>query len=90
MANENGEIELYGALRSKTSDHKVAFASEVYDEAQGKFQSQINQEAANDGLVSAKVAQSFTDAEKARARQNIGAGELQSITQEEFNKIFND
>ena len=90
MANGNGEIELYGALRSKTSDHKVAFASEIYDEAQGKFQSQINRETANDGLVSAKAQQSFTDAEKAQARQNIGAGDLQGITQEEFEEIFND
>lgn len=42
MANNNGEIELYGALRSKTAEHKTAFASEIYDEAQGKFQSEIN------------------------------------------------
>jgi hypothetical protein len=115
MANANGEIELYGALRSKTAEHKTAFASEIYDETQGKFQSQINQETANDGLVSAKVAQMFTNAEKGRARTNIGAyskpsagipktdltssvqasldkadGSLQSITQEEFDAIFND
>ena len=88
MANNNGEIELYGALHSKTAEHKTAFASEVYDEAQGKFQSQINQETANDGLVSAKVQQSFTNAEKLIARNNIDA--LGSITQAEFDVIFND
>ena len=88
MANANGEIELYGALRSRTDEHKTAFASEIYDEAQGKFQSQINQETANGGLVSAKVQQSFTNAEKARARTNIDA--LGGITQQEFNAIFND
>lgn len=43
MANNNGEIELYGALRSKTAEHKTAFASEVYDEAQEKYQSEINE-----------------------------------------------
>lgn len=88
MANANGEIELYGALRSKTLEHKAAFAAEIYDEAQGKFQSQINQETANDGLVSAKVQQSFTNAEMAQARANIDA--LGGITQEEFDAIFND
>lgn len=83
----NGEINLYGALRSKTEEGKVAFASQIYDETQQKFQDEINQETANDGLVSAKVAQSFTDAEKARARTNIGA--LGEITQEQFDNIFN-
>lgn len=86
----NGEINIYGAIRSQTGEGKAAYASQIWDEEQGKFQSQINKETANDGLVSAKVQQSFTDAEKERARQNIGAGELQSITQEEFNEIFND
>ena len=79
MANANGEIELYGALRSKTAEHKTAFASEIYDETQGKFQSQINQETANDGLVSAKVQQSFTNAEKELARTNIGAANKNEV-----------
>lgn len=68
----NGEINIYGAIRSQTGEGKAAFASQIWDEEQQKFQSQINQETANDGLVSAKVAQSFTDAEKAQARANIG------------------
>lgn len=84
-----GDINIYGAIRSMTGEGKAAYASQIYDEAQGKFQSQINEETANEGLVSAKVAQTFTDAEKAQARTNIGAGELQSITQQEFNEIFN-
>lgn len=88
MANANGEIEIYGALRSNTQEHKTAFAAEIYDEAQGKFQSQINQETANDGLVSAKVQQTFTDSEKLMARNNIGA--LGGVTQAEFDAIFND
>ena len=85
----NGEINIYGAIRSQTGEGKAAFASQIWDETQQKFQSQINQEAGNDGLVSAKVAQSFTDTEKAQARTNIGAGDLQSITQEQFDAIFN-
>lgn len=68
-----GDIEVYGAIRAQTAEGKAVYASQVYDEAQGKFQSQINQETANDGLVSAKVAQTFNEAEKEQARNNIGA-----------------
>lgn len=68
-----GDIEVYGAIRAQTVEGKAAYAAQIYDEAQGKFQSQINQETANDGLVSAKVAQTFTNTEKERARNNIGA-----------------
>jgi hypothetical protein len=82
------DINVYGTLKSMAGDGKVAIASQIWDESQQKFQSQINQEAANDGLVSAKVAQTFTNTEKQRARQNIAA--LGEITEEEFNEIFND
>lgn len=82
------DINVYGTLKTQAGDGKVAVASQIWDEAQQKFQSQINQETANDGLVSAKVAQTFTDTEKQRARQNIAA--LGEITEEEFNEIFND
>lgn len=82
------DINVYGTLKTQAGDNKVAVASQIWDEAQQKFQSQINQETANDGLVSAKVAQTFTDTEKQRARQNIAA--LGEITEEEFNEIFND
>jgi len=84
MAN----INVYGTINTMASDNKVVVASQVYDEAQQKFQDQINQETDNDGLVSAKVVQSFTDAQKVQARANIGAGDLQSVTQEQFNAIF--
>jgi hypothetical protein len=82
------DINVYGTLKSMAGDGKVAIASQIWDESQQKFQSQINQEAANDGLVSAKVAQTFTNTEKQRARQNIAA--LGEITEEEFNGIFFD
>lgn len=71
-----------------TGDGKVAVASQIWDESRGKFQSEINNETDNDGLVSAKIAQSFTNAEKEQARENIGAGDLQGITQEQFDAIF--
>ena len=41
-----------------------------------------------DGLVSARMQQAFTNAEMAQARTNIDA--LGTVTQEEFNVIFND
>ena len=67
------DINVYGTLKTQAGDGKVAVASQIWDEAQQKFQSQINRETANDGLVSAKVQQSFTSAEKEQARTNIGA-----------------
>ena len=82
------DINVYGTLKTMAGDGKVAIASQIYDESKGKFQDEINNETANDGLVSAKVVQSFTATEKARARTNIDA--LGSITQQEFNAIFND
>lgn len=81
------EIKTYDVIKNYAEDGKAALASQIWDEEQQKFQSQINQEADNDGLVSAKAAQSFTNAEKAQARRNVGA--LGEITQEEFNEIFN-
>ena len=66
------DINVYGTLKSKAGDGKVALASQIYDELKGKFQSEINEETDNEGLVSAKVAQSFTDSEKEQVRQNIG------------------
>jgi hypothetical protein len=37
-----GDIKIYGAIRSMTGDGKAAYASQVYDETLGKFQSEIN------------------------------------------------
>lgn len=82
------DINVYGTLKTQAGDGKVAVASQIWDESRGKFQSEINNETDNDGLVSAKVAQSFTNAEKEQARENIGAGDLQGITQEQFDAIF--
>lgn len=84
----NGEINIYGAIRSQTGEGKAAFASQIWDEEQQKFQSQINRETANDGLVSAKVAQSFTDAEKAQARANIGVTQAFSVSDKEVANNF--
>lgn len=39
----NGEINIYGAIRSQTGEGKVAFASQIWDETQQKFQNEINQ-----------------------------------------------
>lgn len=36
------EIPVFGTLESKTLDQKLAKASQIYDEEQGKFQSEIN------------------------------------------------
>lgn len=66
------DVNVYGTIKTMAGDGKAVVASQVWDEAQQKFQSQINQETANDGLVSAKVAQSFTASEKEQVRQNIG------------------
>ena len=44
MANNNGEIKTYGAIRVMTEEGKAAFAQQVYDETQGRFQSEINQD----------------------------------------------
>lgn len=82
------EIKTYDVIKNYAEDGKAALASQIWDEEQQKFQSQINRETANDGLVSAKMSQSFTTTEKAQARTNIDA--LGSITQQEFNAIFND
>lgn len=43
MANNNGEIKTYGAIRVMTEEGKAAFAQQVYDEEQEQFQSEINQ-----------------------------------------------
>ena len=82
------DINVYGTLKSMAGDGKVALASQIYDSEKGKFQDEINNETANDGLVSARMQQSFTNAEMAQARTNIDA--LGTVTQEEFNVIFND
>ena len=39
-----GDIEIYGAIRAMTGDGKAAFAGQVFDETQGRFQSAINQD----------------------------------------------
>lgn len=82
------DINVYGTIKTMAGDGRAVIASQVYDLARGKFQDEINNETDNDGLVSAKVAQSFTSAEKEQARENIGAGDLQGITQEQFDAIF--
>jgi hypothetical protein len=82
------DVIVYGTLKTMAGDGKVAIASQIYDESKGKFQNEINEETANDGLVSAKVAQSFNAAAKALARGNISA--LGEITQQQFDTIFND
>ena len=66
------DINVYGTLKTQAGDGKVALASQIYDESKGKFQNEINEETDNEGLVSAKVAQSFTNSEKEQVRQNIG------------------
>jgi microsomal dipeptidase-like Zn-dependent dipeptidase len=82
------DINVYGTLKTMAGDGKVVVASQVFDVERNKFQDEINDETDNEGLVSAKVVQSFTPTEKARARTNIDA--LDTVTQEEFNAIFND
>jgi hypothetical protein len=52
------EIKTYDVIKNYAEDGKAALASQIWDEGQQKFQSQINQEG--------------------------------SITQQEFNAIFND
>ena len=84
------DIIVYGTIKTMAGDGRVVLASQVYDLTREKFQDEINNETDNEGLVSAKTAQSFTNAEKAQARENIGAGDLQSVTQAQFNAIFND
>lgn len=76
MANK---IDVYGELNSRTGDGVLADASQIWDSTQGKFQDEINQETANDGLVSVKVEQEFTDEEKAQGRENIGAANQREI-----------
>lgn len=84
------DIIVYGTIKTMAGDGKGILASQVFDAEKGKFQSEINNESDSDGLVSAKVEQSFTDSEKAQARANIAAGDLQSVTQVQFDAIFND
>lgn len=43
------DINIYGTLNSKTGDGKLAKASQIYDEALGKFQSEINQQGGGGG-----------------------------------------
>ena len=82
------DIIVYGTIKTMAGDGKGILASQVFDAEKGKFQDEINNETDNDGLVSAKMQQSFTNAEMAQARTNIDA--LGTVTQEEFNVIFND
>ena len=39
-----GDIEIYGAVRAMTGAGKAAYAQQVFDETQGRFQSAINQD----------------------------------------------
>lgn len=39
-----GDIEIYGAIRAMTGAGKAAYAQQVFDETQGRFQSAINQD----------------------------------------------
>lgn len=43
------DINIYGTLNSQTGDGKLAKASQIYDEALGKFQSEINQQGGGGG-----------------------------------------
>lgn len=38
------DISIYGLLRSKAADGKIAVAEQIYSESEGKFQSDINAE----------------------------------------------
>lgn len=67
------EIKTYDVIKNYAEDGKAALASQIWDEEQQKFQSEINKDTANDGLVSAKTEQSFSNSEKERARTNINA-----------------
>lgn len=69
-----GDINVYGALRAQTAEGKAAYAAQVYDEAQQKFQGAINA-----GMVSVSGTQSFTDTEKAQARANMGAADADDV-----------
>lgn len=44
MANPSSFVKIYGAMRAMTEDGKAAFAQQVFDETQGRFQSAINQD----------------------------------------------
>lgn len=44
MANPSSFVKIYGAIRAMTEDGKAAFAQQVFDETQGRFQSAINQD----------------------------------------------
>jgi hypothetical protein len=39
-----GDIAIYGAVRAMTGEGKAAYAGQVFDETQGRFQSAINQD----------------------------------------------
>lgn len=39
-----GDIEIYGAVRAMTGEGKAAYAQQVFDETQGRFQAAINQD----------------------------------------------
>lgn len=38
------DIKIYGTLKNATNSGKIAYATQVFDETKGKFQSQINEE----------------------------------------------
>ena len=44
MANPSSFVKIYGTIRTMTEDGKAAFAQQVFDETQGRFQSEINQD----------------------------------------------
>lgn len=39
-----GDIAIYGAVRAMTGEGKAAYAGQVFDETQGRFQAAINQD----------------------------------------------
>ena len=41
---QNNDIHIYGAIRAMTGEGKSAYADQIWDEALGKFQSELNQQ----------------------------------------------
>lgn len=49
------DINIYGTFNSRTGDGVVARAEQIYDQAEGKFQSELNQEFKNGKNVEFEV-----------------------------------
>ena len=62
MAN----IPIYGTLKNETPEGKLAVAAQVFDETEGKKQSEINSETVR------TTAQTLKETEKEQVKKNIG------------------